>query len=165
MDELERIAALLRARGLFNSSDDDSESGLNIPWRALAWTGGVVVFIVIVSSAWWISLRGMDAPTKAYARMNRIAVLMGMRRRPNETVVEFAAILGDRSAGAREHASLIAIEHQKKVYSDSVGLRDKDEELPKRLEGAWRGVARALLIRRLRQMIGLSGNSTADRRI
>jgi len=107
----------------------------------------------------------MDAPTKAYARMNRIAVLMGMRRRPNETVVEFAAILGDRSAGAREHASLIAIEHQKKVYSDSVGLRDKDEELPKRLEGAWRGVARALLIRRLRQMIGLSGNSTADRRI
>ena len=54
-------------------------------------------------------------------------------------MVEFAAILGDRSAGAREHASLIAIEHQKKVYSDSVGLRDKDEELPKRLEGARRG--------------------------
>jgi len=165
LDELERIAALLRARGLFNSSDDDSESGLNIPWRALAWTGGVVAFIVIVSSAWWVSLRGMDAPTKAYARMNRTAVLMGMRRRPNETVMEFAAILGDRSAGAREHASLIAIEYQKKVYSDSMGLGDKDEELPKRLEGAWRGVARALLIRRLRQMIGLSGNSTADRRI
>ena len=164
LDELERIAALLRARGLSNLGDDDAGSDLNIPWRALAWTGGVVAFIVIVSSAWWISLRGMDAPTKAYARMNRIAVLMGMRRRPNETVMEFAAILGDRSAGAREHASLIAIEYQKKVYSDSVGLRDNDGELPKRLERAWRGVARALLTRRLKQMTGLSGSSLSDRR-
>jgi hypothetical protein len=107
----------------------------------------------------------MDAPTKAYARMNRIAVLMGMRRHPNETVMEFAAILGVRTAGAREHASLIAIEYQKQVYSNSMGLRDEDGELPKRLERAWRGVARALLTRRLRQMIGLSGDSAAGRGI
>ena len=165
LDELERIAALQRALGLSRFDDDDSGSDLNIPWRALAWAGGVVAFIVIVSSAWWISLRGMDSPTKAYARMSRIAVLMGMRRRPNETVMEFASILGDRTASAQKHASLIAMEYQKQVYSNSIEMRDEDRELPKRLERAWRGVARALLTRRLRQMIGLSGNSTTGRRI
>lgn len=166
LDELERIAALLRAREGSNFSGNDSGSDLlDIPWRALAWTGGVLAFTVIVSSTWWISLRGMDAPTKAYARMNRIAVLMGMRRRPNETVMEFAAILGDRTANAREHASLIAIEYQRQVYSDSMCLRAEDGELPKRLERAWRGVARALLIRRLKLMTGLNGDSMAGRRI
>jgi len=165
LDELERIAALLRARGFTNFDDEESRYDLNIPWRALVWTGGAVAFFVIVASTWWISLRGMDAPTKAYARMNRIAVLMGMRRHPNETVMEFATILGDRTAGAREHASLIAIEYQKQVYSGSVELRDEDGELPKRLERAWRGVARALLTRRLKQMTGFTGDSTADRRI
>jgi len=164
LDEIERNAALQRALGL-SAFDDDSGPDLNIPWQAAAWTGGVVAIIVVVASAWWISLRGMDAPTKAYARMNRIAVLMGMRRHPNETVMEFAAILGVRTAGAREHASLIAIEYQKQVYSNSMGLRDEDGELPKRLERAWRGVARALLTRRLRQMIGLSGDSAAGRGI
>lgn len=165
LDELERIAALLRARGISNLDDDDLGPALNIPWRALAWTGGVVAFIVIVSSAWWVSLRGMDAPTKAYARMNRIAVLMGMRRHPNETVMEFATVLGDRTASAREHASLIAIAYQKQVYSDSMGLPDEDGELPKRLERAWRGVARALLTRRFRQMTGFGGDSSAGRGI
>jgi hypothetical protein len=107
----------------------------------------------------------MDAPTKAYARMNRIAVLMGMRRHPNETVMEFATVLGDRTASAREHASLIAIAYQKQVYSDSMGLPDEDGELPKRLERAWRGVARALLTRRFRQMTGFGGDSSAGRGI
>ena len=166
LDELERIAALLRARDGANFPGDDPEAGqLDIPWQPVAWTGGTAALIAIMSLLWWISLRGMDAPTKAYARMNRIAVLMGMRRRPNETVMEFASVLGDRTASAREHASLIAIEYQKQVYSDSMGLEDEDAETPKRLERAWRGVARALFTRRLKQMAGFGGDSTAGRRI
>ncbi|MCH8136846.1 MAG: transglutaminase domain-containing protein, partial [Proteobacteria bacterium] len=122
------------------------------PWRPFAWAGGALGLVVALVFAWWLSLRGMDAPTRAYARMNRVAALMGMKRHPNLTAREFAAGLGSRTFAAREHASLIADEYQRRVYAGELGNPGVDKEASKRLDGAWRKVARALVAHRLRQL-------------
>jgi hypothetical protein len=84
--------------------------------------------------------------------MNRIAALMGMKRQPNETAKEFAAHLGDQTFAALEHASLIADEFQRRVYAGAIGGAEIDGEMSRRLEGAWRRVARALVAHRVRQL-------------
>ena len=143
-----RLANAARLQGLTSASSNDSV----IPWRPFAWTGGVVGIVLLLAIAWRLSLRGMDPPTRAYARMNRVARLMGMRRRLNETAREFALSLGNHTFAAREHASLIADEYQRRVYSNSAVSTDVDRETSKRLEGAWRRVARALVAHRVRQL-------------
>jgi len=125
------------------------------PWRPFAWAGGVIGLMALLVFAWWLSLRGMDAPTRAYARMNRMAALMGMKRRADQTAVEFANVLGERTVSAREHASFIAIEFQRQVYAGASGVRDDDDETSKQLDKAWRKVARALLAHRIRQLGGI----------
>jgi hypothetical protein len=87
--------------------------------------------------------------------MNRMAALMGMKRRADQTAVEFANVLGERTVSAREHASFIAIEFQRQVYAGASGVRDDDDETSKQLDKAWRKVARALLAHRIRQLGGI----------
>lgn len=125
------------------------------PWRPFAWTGGTVVAIAAAMLVWWFSLRGMDAPTRAYARMNRIARVLGMKRRPTETALEFATSLGDRTVAASEYASFIAIEFQRQVYAGSANRREEDSERSKKLDQAWRRVARSLIAHRIRQLGGI----------
>jgi transglutaminase-like putative cysteine protease len=162
--DLEQLARAARgAGGEFPDQDDVSASDqFVIPWRPFAWAGGVVGSVAVIWFVWWLSLRGMDAPTGAYARMNRIAALMGMKRRSNETALEFAANLGERTVAANDHALFIAFEFQRRVYarggerpaSDSDGDGDdaRDGDAKKRLDRAWRRVARALVAYRLRQL-------------
>ena len=152
--DLERLAREARESGAANSQGaiDGGSDGFVFPWRPIAWTGGGIGAVLLAVFAWWLSLRGLDAPTRAYARMNRIAALMGMKRRSNETAKEFATILGDQTFAAREHASLIADEFQRRVYARASGSTEIDSEMSKRLEGAWRRVARALVAHRVRQL-------------
>lgn len=152
--DLERLARLAReADGDFPENPNAAGSGqFGLSWRPFAWAGGVVAPILLLAFAWWLSLRGMDAPTRAYARMNRIAALMGMKRQLHETAKEFAANLGNQTFAAHEHAALIAEEFQRRVYANSPGTPDIDRETSNRLERAWRKVARALLAHRIRQL-------------
>ena len=152
--DLERLARQARADAAANlegSNAADSDRFV-FPWRPIAWAGGVVGSVLLMLFAWWLSLRGMDAPTRAYARMSRIAALMGKQRRSNETAKEFAANLGSQTFAAREHASLIADEFQRRVYAGPSGYSDIDMETSRRLEGAWRRVARALVAHRVRRL-------------
>ena len=152
--DLERLAREARESGAINSPDgiDDGSDNFVIPWRPLAWSGGVVGAVLLMVFAWWLSLRGLDAPTRAYARMSRIAALMGMKRQLNETAREFATQLGSKTFAAQEHASLIADEFQRHVYAGAVSDSEIDSEMSRRLEGAWRRVARALVAHRIRQL-------------
>jgi transglutaminase-like putative cysteine protease len=156
--DLERLAREAReSGGALPTTDEDEEAAdqFVFPWRPFAWTGGVVVVIASTMLMWWFSLRGMDAPTRAYARMNRIATVLGMKRRPTETALEFATSLGDRTVAASENASFIAIEFQRQVYSGSPNGKEEDSERRKQLDQAWRGVARSLIAHRIRQLGGL----------
>lgn len=157
--DLERLAREAReANGDFQANDENENSsdGFVIPWRPFAWLGGVAAAVVLLMGLWWFSLRGMDAPTRAYARMNRMATVLGMKRRPNQTALEFAASLGARTVAAREHATFIAIEYQRNVYASSriTGSEESDraKEVVKELDSSWRRVARALIAHRLRQL-------------
>ncbi|MBU97061.1 MAG: hypothetical protein CL901_03110 [Dehalococcoidia bacterium] len=152
--DLERLAREARESGAINlqGTIDGGSDVFVLPWRPFALTGGVVGAVLLLVFVWWLSLRGLDAPTRAYARMNRIAALMGMKRQPNETAKEFAAHLGDQTFAALEHASLIADEFQRRVYARAIGGAEIDGEMSRRLEGAWRRVARALVAHRVRQL-------------
>jgi len=154
---LERLAREYReANGEFLVTDDAPVSnGIVIPLGAFAWTGGVVAAIGIVMFAWWLSLRGMDGPTKAYARMGRLSSLLGMKRRPTQTALEFATELGEKTIAAKEHATFIAMEFQRQVYAGPLKGTDDAEERKKNLNGAWRKVARALIAHRIRQLGGM----------
>ncbi|MEE8045350.1 MAG: transglutaminase-like domain-containing protein, partial [Dehalococcoidia bacterium] len=164
LDFLQDIADLARlarearlASGEFPGQDDELASDQFVfPWRPFAWAGGVLGSIALVVFLWWLSLRGMDAPTRAYARMNRIAALMGMKRMPNQTALEFATVLGGRTFAATEHADFIANEYQRRVYAGPAGLPDGDDrDITKQLDGAWRRVARAQVAHRIRQLGGI----------
>jgi hypothetical protein len=155
--DLERLAREARlARAEARSEDDEAATDQFVfPWRPFAWAGGVIASIIFAVFLWWLSLRGMDAPTRAYARMNRMASLMGMRRAPTQTAVEFAAVLGNRTFAATEHADFIATEYQRRVYSGPAGVKEDDGDYSKQLDGAWRRVARALVAHRIRQLGGI----------
>lgn len=88
---------------------------------------------------------------------------MGMRRAATQTVVEFAAVQGNRTFAATEHADFIAAEYQRRVYTGHAGLRDDDRDYSKQLDGAWRRVARALVAHRIRQLGGI-GPELGERR-
>ncbi|MDA1280133.1 MAG: transglutaminase-like domain-containing protein [Chloroflexi bacterium] len=148
---LERLARELRLANAETArlSSAVQPDRFEFPWRPFAWAGGVVASGLLVALAWWFSLRGMDPPTKAYARMNRVAWLTGMRRQANQTAMEFALNLGIRTYAAHEHASFIAIEFQRCVYAKSP---EYSEETSRLLDSAWRKVARALIAHRFRQL-------------
>ncbi len=155
--DLERFAQEARdAQGLLDGQENGSGADQGVfMWKPIAWTGGVVGSILLVMFLWWLSLRGMDAPTRAYARMNRIASLMGMKRSGNQTVLEFATALGERTVAASEHAEFIAIEFQRRTYAGPSGSSGEEEDKSKRLNAAWRKVARALVAHRIRQIGGM----------
>ncbi len=155
--DLERLARESRgAGGEFPLLDGDvSDDQFSIPRRPLMWTGGIAGSIALAMLAWWLSLRGMDAPTRAYARMSRVASVTGMRRRPSETAIEFAKNLGERTVAAHEHASFIALEFQRQVYAGPSGRNGDDGDRSEELEKAWRRVARALIAHRFRQLGGI----------
>jgi transglutaminase-like putative cysteine protease len=162
--DLERFAQeALDARVAFAGRGGGSGADENaFAWKLLAWAGGVVGSILIVASLWWFSLRGMDAPTRAYARMSRVASVMGMKRRGDQTVLEFATALGERTVAASEHAEFIASEFQRRTYAGPSGSSE-EEDKSKRLNAAWRRLARALIAHRIRQ-IGRMGPKLGEGR-
>lgn len=153
--DLERLAREAReADGEFPIREDDvAEDEFIFPWRPFAWAGGVIVVIVIGMAIWKFSLRGMAPPTRAYARMVRVASIMGIKRRPNQTAQEFAQELGERTVSASEHASFIALEFQRQIYAGPNSA--EDAERSRELDRAWRKVGRALIAYRIRQIGGI----------
>ena len=165
--DLERLARESRESGGEFPIQDDAqiEEGIVITWGMFAWAGGVVGAIVLVMFAWWLSLRGMDAPTRAYARMGRLSSLLGMKRRPTQTALEFATELGEKTVAAKEHATFIAIEFQREVYAGPSQETDEDGEREKNLSVAWRKVARALIAHRIRQLGGMGPELSEGRSV
>jgi hypothetical protein len=165
--DLERLARESRESGGEFPIQDDAqiEEGIVITWGMFAWAGGVVGAIVLVMFAWWLSLRGMDAPTRAYARMGRLSSLLGMKRRPTQTALEFATELGEKTVAAKEHATFIAIEFQREVYAGPSQETDEDGEREKNLNWAWRKVARALIAHRIRQLGGMGPELSEGRSV
>ena len=150
--DIERLAREARAAEELRDSNAGDSGRFAIPLRTFAWAGGGVGLALFMVFVWWLSLRGMDAPTRAYARMNRIAALTGLKRQPYETAKEFADNLGSQTLAAQQHALLIADEFQRRTYAGSPGNSETDRETSRRLERAWRRVARALVAHRLRQL-------------
>jgi transglutaminase-like putative cysteine protease len=155
--DLERLARESReADGEFPETDDGAAADeFEFPWRPFAWFGGLVGVVVALMGIWKLSLRGMDAPTRAYARMNRVASVMGIKRQANETALEFAQILGERAVAASDPANFIALEFQRQVYAGAADSSDAEGERSKELDRAWRKVARALIAYRIRQIGGI----------
>jgi transglutaminase-like putative cysteine protease len=155
--DIERLARESRAvNGELLVQDDASiVDGVVIPLRVFTWACGVVASIALVMFAWWLSLRGMDAPTRGYARMLRLSSLLGMKRQPTQTALEFASELGEKTVAAKEHATFIAIEFQRQIYAEPSQETDEDEERQKDINEAWRKVARALIAHRIRHLGGI----------
>lgn len=158
MADLERLARESRAANgeLLVQDDAPIVDGIVIPQWVFAWASGVVAAVALAMFAWWLSLRGMDAPTKAYARMLRLSSLLGMKRKPTQTALEFASELGDKTVAARDHATFIAIEFQRQIYAGASQETGEDEEREKDINEAWRKVARALIAHRIRRLGGIS---------
>ncbi|NQW21231.1 MAG: transglutaminase domain-containing protein [Chloroflexi bacterium] len=164
--DLERLAREARALAGELPVRDDTQSNQDVfPWEPFVWAGGVVAAIGVAMFVWWFSLRGLDASAKAYARVGRIAFLLGMKRRNNQTALEFVSDLGDQTVAAREHAIFIAIEFQRQVYAGLSNKADVDHEQSKNLDKAWRRVARALIIYRIRQLSGIGPEFGEGRRV
>ena len=151
-DTVELVLVALKGGNIPARSDSETGDDFVFPLRPFAWAGGVIGLVLVGMFLWWLSLRKMDAPTRAYARMSW---LLGMKRRPNETSIEFATNLGGRTVDAMEPATHIAIEFQRRVYSGPVGSTDRPDDYEKQLTRAWRKVALALVVHRIRQLGGI----------
>ncbi len=113
------------------------------------------VLILLATLIWWLTFRGMDPPAKAYARINRIASLVRMNRRPQQTVKEYATNLSEKVPGSRESVNLIATEFERSIYARSNNNSAFDRAMSRQLDRAWKSCAAALILYRVRQLVGI----------
>ena len=126
---------------------------LNIDLVTVGTRAGIVLGVVagvwlLLYWLWNLGLRGLSPVEKAYARMNRLGALAGLRRRAYQTPNEYAAmisgILGESAPSARRIAREFAALRYTSEASD-----DGDDEM----EEAWRSIRGALVGRAFRRLL------------
>ena len=134
---------------------------LNIDLVAVGTRAGIVVGIVAVLWMllywlWNLGLRGLSPVERAYARMNRLGALAGMRRRAYQTPEEYATMmsdaLGEAAPSARQIARQFAALRYTVAGAPPAGDDDGDE-----MEEAWR-IIRGVLIGRAFKRLLPGGN-------
>lgn len=116
LSDLERLAREARARNDGKSDDEVlnvDEPTLNIPWQPTAIVGGVVGLGIIVYGAWLFSVRGLSQRQNSYAKLERLTLLVGMRRRQHETPTEFVSRVSLWVPRVESELHQVAIEYQR----------------------------------------------------
>ena len=155
--DLERLAREARGAGGgagINSSDEPLDQ-TTLPLRPIIWVVILASGPLLAMFFWWLSLRRLPAPSRAYVRMTRIGWILGLRRLHNETSLEFASRLGRHKSSVMEPAIYIATEFQRSVYAgpNRSGLQPDGYEND--LDSAWRKLAKGLIVQRLRRISGI----------
>ena len=139
--------------GLNSGSAFGNNPLLNIDLVQVGTRAGIVLGLVagvwlLLYWLWNLGLRGLSPVEKAYARMNRLGALAGLRRRAYQTPNEYAAmisgVLGETAPSALRIAREFAALRYTGVESDS----DDDE-----MEEAWRSIRGALVGRAFRRLL------------
>ena len=97
---------------------------------------------------WNLGLRGLSPVEKAYARMNRLGALAGLRRRAYQTPNEYAAMISGVLGESAPSARRIAREFAALRYTGETPDNGDDE-----MEEAWRSIRRALVGRAFRRLL------------
>ena len=126
---------------------------LNIDFVTVGTRTGIVLGVVagvwlLLYWLWNLGLRGLSPVEKAYARMNRLGTLAGLRRRAYQTPNEYAAmisgVLGETAPSARRIAREFAALRYTGIAPDN-----GDDEM----EEAWRSIRGALVGRAFRRLL------------
>ena len=130
----------------------------NVDWVAVGTRTGIVVgSVAIVWLAlywmWNLGLRSLSPVEKAYARMNRLGLIAGMRRRTYQTPNEYAAMLTGALGEAAPYAHRIAREFAALRYTGANTDSDQDDESGEEMEEAWRNIRGVLLGRAVRRLL------------
>jgi hypothetical protein len=139
--------------GLNTGSTFGNNPLLNIDIVAVGTRAGIA--LGVAASAWlllyWLwnlGLRGLSPVEKAYARMNRLGALAGLKRRAYQTPNEYAAMLSSALGETAPAARRIAREFAALRYTGAAS-DDHDDEMEK----AWRSVRGALMGRAFRRLL------------
>ena len=137
----------------------------NVDWVMVGTRSGIVagsVAIIWLALYWlWnLGLRGLSPVERAYARMNRLGMIAGLKRRTYQTPNEYAEMMSGVLGEAAPSAQRIAREFAALRYTGSMPP-DAEEETDDRdeMEDAWRSIRGALIGRAFRRL--LPGGSQA----
>ena len=128
---------------------------LNIDFIAVGTRAGIIVGVVAVMWlllywVWNLGLRGLSPVERAYARMNRLGTLAGLRRRAYQTPNEYGAMMSRALGEAAPSARHIASEFAALRYT---GITPADEDGGDEMEEAWRSIRGVLIGRAFRRLL------------
>ncbi len=105
---------------------------------------------------WNMGLRSLTPVERAYAKMNRLGVLAGMRRRADQTPHEYAAalsaVLGEAGAAAHRIASTFAAARYAPAHPDA-DRAEPDADQADAMEQDWRTIRGPLAVRALKRLL------------
>jgi hypothetical protein len=151
LEELEQFE--LDARNLPGRSGLPGETTTINTLRPYLFIGAITLLALIPILSWNLSLRGLNAQAKTYAKIGRIASLVGMKRKPEETVAEFVNNLSDKVPDSKENLNFIGRTYEQNVYAKTDETQSIEQTEIERLNSAWRQSARTLIMHRVRNMI------------
>ena len=119
--------------------------------------GAAAAVWLLLYMIWNLGLRGLSTVERAYARMNRLGALAGLRRRayqtPNEYAAMVASALGESGAGAQSIGrEFAALRYTSDVRSDTADESD-DRSDTDEMEQAWRSIRGALVARAFKRLL------------
>jgi transglutaminase-like putative cysteine protease len=109
-DEEDELAGTLD----FDANGDSRFSAGNV---ALGAMGLLAAFLAIVYYRWWFRLRRLSRADELYAKMQRLAALLGAPARPEQTPGEYAEALGEEIPGSARDFHVIARLFANRRYS------------------------------------------------
>ena len=151
LEELEQFE--LDARNISGGLGPTGETTVINKLRPYLVISTITLLTLIPVLSWNLSLRGLNAPSKTYAKMGRIASLVGMKRKPEETVAEFINKLSDKVPDSRENLNFIGRTYEQNVYANADTSQSIEQTEIKQLNSAWRQSARMLIMHRVRNLI------------
>ena len=151
LEELEQFE--LDARNLPGRSGLTGETTTINALRPYLVIGAITLLALIPILSWNLSLRGLNAQAQPYAKIGRIASLVGMKRKPEETIAEFIKTLSDKVPDSKENLNFIGRTYEQNVYANPDKTQSIEQTELERLNRAWRQSARKLIIHRARNFI------------
>ena len=135
---------------------------LNIDFVTVGTRAGIVIGAVaavwlLLYWLWNLGLRGLSPVEKAYARMNRLGAIAGMKRRAQQTPSEYASMmagaLGEAAPAAQRIARAFAAMRYTRRTTASDDDENEDDGLADSMEDAWRSIRGVLIGRAFRRLL------------
>jgi transglutaminase-like putative cysteine protease len=111
--------------------------------------GALAALWLLFQLVWAATLIGATPVERAYAKMSRLGMMAGFKRRTYQTPLEYAAVLGNAVPAAAPGTQRIA----QAFASDRYGRRELTGEQHKELETAWKSIRGSLILQSLRRLI------------